>query len=51
MGKVSYIFVFGHGQPTARGPHAALEALQSGPSTDSEKRYFGAKLTRSLEKI
>jgi hypothetical protein len=33
-----------HGQP------AALEALQCGPSTDSEKRYFGAKSIRSLEK-
>jgi hypothetical protein len=32
-------------------PHAALEALQCGPSTDSEKRYFGAKSIRSLEKI
>ncbi len=40
-----------HGQPAARGPHAALEALQCGPSTDSEKRYFGAKSIRSLEKI
>jgi hypothetical protein len=32
-------------------PHAALEALQCGPSTDSEKRYFGAKSIRSFEKI
>jgi hypothetical protein len=39
-----------HGQPAARGPHAALEALQCGPSTDSEKRYFGAKSIRPLEK-
>ncbi len=23
-----------HGQPAARGPHAALEALKCGPSTD-----------------
>jgi hypothetical protein len=29
----------------------ALEALQCGPSTDSEKRYFGRKPIRSLEKI
>jgi hypothetical protein len=29
---------------------AALEALQCGPSTDSDKRYFGAKSIRSLEK-
>jgi hypothetical protein len=28
----------------------ALEALQCGPSTDSEKRYFGAKPIRVLEK-
>jgi hypothetical protein len=35
-----------HGQPAARGPHAALEALQCGPSTDSEKRYFEAKSIR-----
>jgi hypothetical protein len=34
-----------HGQP------AALEALHCGPSKDSEKRYFGAKSIRSLEKI
>jgi hypothetical protein len=40
-----------HGQPAARGPHVALEALQCGPSTDSEKRYFGAKSIRSLEKV
>jgi hypothetical protein len=33
-----------HDQPTA------LEALQCGPSTDSEKRYFRAKTIRSLEK-
>ncbi len=26
-------------------------ALQCGPSTDSEKRYFGAKSVRTLEKI
>jgi hypothetical protein len=32
-------------------PHAALEALQYGPSTVSEKHYFGAKSIRSLEKI
>jgi hypothetical protein len=38
-------------QPAAAmaNPHAALEALQCGPSTDSEKRYFGAKSIRSLE--
>ncbi len=42
---------YSHGQPTARGPHAALEALQCGPSTVSEKRYFGAKSIRSLEKV
>jgi hypothetical protein len=35
-----------HGQPAARGPYAALEALECGPSTDSEKRYFGAKSIR-----
>jgi hypothetical protein len=29
----------------------ALEALQCGPYTDSEKRHFGAKSTRSLEKV
>jgi hypothetical protein len=34
-----------HGQP------AALEALQCGPSTVSEKRYFGAKSIKSLDKI
>jgi hypothetical protein len=28
----------------------ALEALQCGPSKDSEKRYFGAKSITSLEK-
>jgi hypothetical protein len=33
-----------------RGPPVALEALQCGPSTDSEKRYFGAKPIRVLEK-
>ncbi len=31
-------------------PHAALEALQCGPSTDSEKRYFGAKSIKCLKK-
>jgi hypothetical protein len=40
-----------HGQPAARGPHAALEAHQCGPSTVSEKRYFGAKSTRISEKV
>jgi hypothetical protein len=39
-----------HGQPAARGPHAALEALQCGPSKSSENRYFEAKSIRSLEK-
>jgi hypothetical protein len=34
----------------SHGQRAALEALQCGPSTDSEKRYFGAKSIRSLEK-
>jgi hypothetical protein len=29
--------------PAMANPHAALEALQCGPSTDSEKRYFEAK--------
>jgi hypothetical protein len=29
----------------------ALEAHQCGPSTDSEKRYFGAKSTRISEKV
>jgi hypothetical protein len=29
----------------------ALEALKCGPYTDSEKRHFGAKSTRSLEKV
>ncbi len=38
-----------HGQPAARGPHVALEALQCGPSKASEKRYFRAKSIRSLE--
>ncbi len=41
---ISHIILSSHGQP------AALEALQCGPSTDSEKRYFGAKSIRSLEK-
>ncbi len=40
-----------HGQPAARGPHAALETLQCGPYIDSKKRYYGAKSIRSLEKI
>jgi hypothetical protein len=30
--------------------NAALEALKCGPSTDSEKRYFGAKSIKILEK-
>jgi hypothetical protein len=30
---------------------AGLEAHQCGPSTDSEKRYFGAKSTRISEKV
>jgi hypothetical protein len=29
----------------------ALEALKCGPYSDSEKRHFGAKSTRSLEKV
>jgi hypothetical protein len=29
----------------------ALEAHQCGPSTDSKKRYFGAKSTRISEKV
>jgi hypothetical protein len=41
---VTFIY-FSHGQPTA------LEALQCGPSTVSEKRYFGEKPTRPFEKI
>jgi hypothetical protein len=39
------MFQISHGQP------AALEALQCGPSTVTEKRYFGVKSTKSLEKI
>jgi hypothetical protein len=39
------LIYFSHGQP------AALEAHQCGPSTDSEKRYFGAKPTRISEKV
>jgi hypothetical protein len=35
--------IISHGQPATRGPHATLEALKCGPSTDFEKRYFGAK--------
>jgi hypothetical protein len=42
--RLVLIILTSHGQP------AALEALQCGPSTDSEKRYFGAKSIRSLEK-
>jgi hypothetical protein len=45
------MFYISHGQPAARGPHAALEAHQCGPSTDSKKRYFGAKSTRISEKV
>jgi hypothetical protein len=48
----SNTFILGsHGQPAARGPHAALEALKCGPSKASEKRFFGAKSIRFLEKI
>jgi hypothetical protein len=36
---------------TSHGPPVALEALQCGPSAASEKRYFGEKSIRSLEKI
>jgi hypothetical protein len=43
--KASHCFLI----KTSHGQLAALEALQCGPSTDSEKRYFGAKSIRSLE--
>jgi hypothetical protein len=49
--KNKLMFKTSHGQPAARGPHVALEALQCGPSTDSKKRYFGRKPIGSLEKI
>jgi hypothetical protein len=45
------ILLCSHGQPAARGPHAALEAFKCGPSKASEKRFFGAKSIKSLEKI
>jgi hypothetical protein len=32
-------------------PHAALKALQCGPSGDSKKPYFAAKSIKSLGKI
>ncbi len=43
--EINNFFVSYIGQP------AALEAIQCDPSKDSEKRYFGAKSIRSLEKI
>jgi hypothetical protein len=44
-GSSDFLPYHSHGQP------AALEALQCGPSKETEKRYFGAKSIRPLEKI